>query len=365
MVETTKLADFVEPSTFLKDALRVSNTLAMDELLQRLPVVPDNDYVFDEENPEHSWQAGKFHWLPVGRDRGNAGRIKLANHPVNPIAERGINGMEAIIEMARQRELLSTPDAPAPTNPRDAVRRYFNIPPLDQLPKLPATEESKQVRQKVRDLAMHLRVRLLYDKLTRQFTVSIEDDGIGQPPELIHKTLLSLGSTTKADKGYLIGVFGQGGSSAYAVSKCSWIVSRRSADLLDGRNDGVGWTVVKHIFPAGRRDDYFAYLAASPSGEVPSLEAAAADEAQIANGTRFVHIHYDFGSGGSAITRQLYTAMNHVLYNPILPIDLDVGGTKATVYGNGYRLSSLGGTRATLAPLLDKEFPAQTVGGLR
>ena len=365
MTETTKLSDFVDPTNFLKDAVRASNTLAVEQLLDQLPIVPEKDYTFDEENPERSWQPGKFHWLPVGKDRGNAGRIKLANHPVNPIAERGINGMEAIIEMARQRELLATPDAPAPANPRDAVRRYFDVPPLDQLPKLPITEETKQTRLRVRDLATKLRVRLLYDKSTKEFTVAIEDDGIGQPPVLMHKTLLSLGSTTKADKGYLIGVFGQGGSSAYAVSKCSWIMSRRCPDLLEGHNDGLGWTVVKHIFPSGRRDDYFAYLAAAPSGEVPSFEASVADHVQIGHGTRFVHIKYDFGSGGSAITRQLYTAMNHVLYNPILPLDLNVGGTQATVYGNGYRLSSLGGTRATTTPLLDKVFPVQTVGGQR
>ncbi len=363
MVEPTTLEDFVDPTAFLKDAVRVSNTLEMEELIGQLPIVPADDYIFDEDEPENTWQAGKFHWLPVGRDRGNAGRIKLANHPVNPIAERAINGMEAIIEMERQQELLSNPAVPAPKTPRDAVRRYFDMPPLDQLPKLDHSDGFKQTRQRVRDLAYRLRVRLLFDKLTRQFTVSIEDDGIGQPPEMMHKTLLSLGNTSKADKGYLIGVFGQGGSSAYAVSTCSWVMSRRHPRLLAGFGDGIGWTVVKHIFPTGRRDDYFAYLAASPLGHVPSLSGSVADEAQIGNGTRFVHIDYDFGSGGSAITRQLYTAMNHVLFNPILPIELYVGATQATVYGNGYRLSSLGGTRATVPPLLDKVFPAQTVEG--
>ena len=68
-----------------------------------------------------------------------------------------------------------------------------------------------------------------------------------------------------------------------------------------------------------------------------------------------------FGRGGSAITRQLYASLNHVLYNPILPFDLFVGSTKATVYGNCYRLSSLG-QRSTAPAVLDKVFPAQTVG---
>jgi hypothetical protein len=117
-------------------------------------------------------------------------------------------------------------------------------------------------------------VRLIFDRTTRELTVAIEDDGIGQTPVSIHRTLLSLGSTTKADKWYLIGVFGQGGSSAYAVSKYSWLVSRRAPDLLNGEGDGVGWTGIKHVFPKGRRDDYFAYLAASPEGRCGSRSNA-------------------------------------------------------------------------------------------
>lgn len=356
MITPTLLSDHVSPKDFIARAIKATTSADIDALLAELPIASEHDYVFDEENPEKGWQPGKFHWIPVGGDRGNSGRIKQANLPVNPIAERTVNGMEAIIEMARQRELLVNPTSEAPKSPRDAVNRYFGIPPLDQLPKLPEGSESKAIRVRARELARLLRVRLLFDKKTREFTVAIEDDGIGQTPCAIHRTLLSLGSTTKADKWYLIGVFGQGGSSAYAVSKYSWVLSRRAPDLLNGEEDGIGWTVIKHVFPKGRRDDYFAYLACSPEGRVPFVSKANADEAQVAQGTRFVHIGYDFGRGGSAITRQLYTSLNHVLYNPILPFDLYVGSTAATVYGNGYRLSNLD------RPALDKVFPPQPVG---
>lgn len=356
MITPTLLSDHVSASDFILKASKATTSAEIEALLAQLPITSEDDYTFDVENPEQGWQPGKFHWIPVGRDRGNKGRIALANIPVNPIAERTVNGMEAIIEMARQRELLAEPTAKAPVSPRDAVVRYFGVPPLDQLPKLPDGAESKATRVKARELARQLRVRLVYEKASREFTVSIEDDGIGQTPASIHRTLLSLGSTTKADKLYLIGVFGQGGSSAYAVSKYSWVLSRRAPDLLGGDNDGAGWTIVKHVFPKGRRDDYFAYLACSPEGHVPFTSKVDADAAKVPQGTRFVHIGYDFGRGGSAITRQLYASLNHVLYNPILPFELYVGGTAATVYGNGYRLSNLD------KPALDKVFPAQPVG---
>jgi hypothetical protein len=362
MVKPTMLADIVQPTSFIATAAKATTTADVEKLLATLPVVSEHDYSYDEANPEAGWQPGKFHWLPVGRERGNAGRIKQANYPVNPIAERMINGMEALIELARQRELLQDSRSIDPVTPRDAVKRYFGLPSLDELPKLDNSPSSKAVRSKARDLARQLRARLVFDKASREFTVSIEDDGIGQTPVMIHRTLLSLGSTTKADKWYLIGVFGQGGSSAYAVSKYSWLMSRRAPDLLMGDVDGVGWTVIKHVFPKGRRDDYFAYLSCTPEGRVPFVSGAEADNAKIPHGTRFVHIAYNFGSGGSAITRQLYQSLNHVLYNPVLPFDLYVGPTKATVYGNGYRLSSLGSSKATIAPALDKVFPSQRVG---
>jgi len=274
MITPTALSDHVSASEFIGRATKATTSADIEALLSQLPITSEHDYAFDEDNPEQGWQPGKFHWIPVGRDRGNKGRIALANIPVNPIAERTVNGMEAIIEMARQRELLADPSAKAPISPRDAVERYFGIPPLDRLPKLPDGADTKAVRLKARELARQLRVRLLFDKTSRQFTVSIEDDGIGQAPATIHRTLLSLGSTTKADKWYLIGVFGQGGSSAYAVSKYSWLLSRRAADLLGNENDGAGWTIIKHVFPKGRRDDYFAYLACSPEGHVPFISRA-------------------------------------------------------------------------------------------
>lgn len=361
MVQPTLLADSVQPTAFISTAARATTIADVEKLLGVLPIVSEHDYAYDEGNPATGWQAGKFHWVPVGRERGNAGRIKQANYPVNPIAERLVNGMEAIIEQARQRELLADPVSSDPASPREAVKRYFALPPLDELPKLDNSPDSKATRKRARDLARQLRARLVFDKGSREFTVSVEDDGIGQTPAMVHRTLLSLGSTTKADKWYLIGVFGQGGSSAYAVSKYSWVMSRRAPDLLNGEDDGVGWTVIKHVFPKGRRDDYFAYLACTPEGRVPFASASEADSAQILQGTRFVHIAYNFGSGGSAITRQLYQSLNHVLYNPILPFELYVGPTAANVYGNGYRLSSLGASRATTPPALDKVFPPQPV----
>ena len=360
-VEPTRIESFVDTGTFFRQAIMAVTSKHIEELLSQLHVVDENRYAFDQKSPEKDWEEGRFHWIPVGQDRGNAGRIKLANQPINPIAERLVNGMEAMIELARQRECAAQPQADPPASPRESMLRYFNLPPLDELPNMETDINGQKPREYARDLARHLRVRLVWNKSLRQFTVTIEDNGIGQVPEAVHETLLSLGSTTKGDKAYLIGVFGQGGSSAYAASQYSWLTSRRAPDLLDGHEDGVSWTIIRHIFPKGRRDDYFAYLASSPIGHVPYFPAKLADAAGLTHGTRFAHVNYDFGRGGAAVARNLYPALNHILFNPVFPYELYAGrDTPDPMYGNAYRLSLL--SRRTIPPALDKTFAPQPVG---
>ena len=335
--ETLRFDQIVDPVKFLHDALGATSVASLEVLLKRLPIVSEKDFYYNTENPSVGWRPGYLHWIPLGRDPGNAGRVRLATRPENPLAERAINSMEAIIEMMRLRELKAKPNASVPTSPRDAVQRYFGIPALPELTRLPRNHE---LRTKARQLADQIRLTVDFDKGTREFTVQLRDFGIGQSPERIHRTLLSLGTSDKADKPYLIGVFGQGGSSAYMASPYSWCVSRRDPSLGDAGDHAIGWTAVKHVYPSGRRDDYFAYLAASPDGQVPALPAKAADELGFRYGTLFTHLRYDFsGSGGSAISRTLFQSLNHVLYNPVLPISTVVGGTSAILWGNAYRLA--------------------------
>ncbi len=111
MIEPTLLNKHVTSADFIAKAIRATTSPEIDALLTQLPIAPEGDYAYNEEMPEEGWQPGKFHWVPVGRERGNAGRIKQANQPVSPIAERTVNGMEALIEMARQRELAADPSA--------------------------------------------------------------------------------------------------------------------------------------------------------------------------------------------------------------------------------------------------------------
>ena len=109
--------------------LEARTTAQVDAILGGLRIVDTDEYSWDYRGPPaNKWRSGHYHWVPVGRDRGNSGRVKLASEATGPIAERSINGMEAILELERIRELCRHPGKPQPTSPRVAVQRYFGLP---------------------------------------------------------------------------------------------------------------------------------------------------------------------------------------------------------------------------------------------
>jgi hypothetical protein len=359
----TKMSLLDSPDLLLT-LLSVKTTAGVEKLLAELPVVDETAYLWVDTEPAKGWQFGKLHWIPVGRDRGNAGRIQLAGDPYNPSAERLINGMEAIIELMRRLELLDDPSAPMPLSPRAAVEHYFKLTRLDMIPRIKDKEQRRKVDDTLRAVRQKLMMRLDFDKKSKQFAVEIRDRGIGQAPERIHETLLSLGRTDKAEKPYLIGVFGQGGSSTYAACQYSLVISRRASQFLDDKLDGIGWTIVKKIIPKGRRDPYYAYLASLPDGRVPSNAINDATSAQFEPGTLFRHIGYDFGRQGSAVARTLFYALNHVLFNPVLPYDLYALKDKPDpMHGTAYRLARQTAQLEKKGDKshLDKPFQPQTV----
>lgn len=77
----------IEPAEALKRLLAASSTQAVEAALEGFPIVSPDNYQRGHDG-EHigGWREGHLHWLPVGADRGNAGRIKLAGEPTKPSA---------------------------------------------------------------------------------------------------------------------------------------------------------------------------------------------------------------------------------------------------------------------------------------
>jgi hypothetical protein len=344
----------------LANLMAARTTANVERIISRLPIVDPGDYFFGPDcNPTAEWKPGCLHWVPVGGDRGNSGRIKLAGEPTGPIVERTVNGMESIIELARLLEKRDRPTTPMPASPRDAVLRYFGLPPLDVIPRLDDQEEQKEMQRRINKMRGRLSVRLDFED--REFTFLVRDEGMGQVASRMHSTLLSLGHTDKADKPYLIGVFGQGGSSAFSVSRYSIVMTRRAADLLGSEPDRVGWSIVREIEPPGTRDSYYAYLAQSEDRTVPWIDGKVADGVGFRSGSHFCHIKYDLGRSGQSVARRLYPMLNHHLFNPILPYDLYALKKKPDLMqGTAQRLSRRV-AQSHSSQSLDRSFGPQAV----
>src|SRR5260370_9560088 len=109
--------------------LNARTTSQVEAVMAGLPIVsPDGYQWVSSHGRSADWNPGHLHWVPVGLDRGNGGRIKLAGEPMNPLAERLVNGMESLIELARLRELLMNSAAVMPVTPLEAVLRDFCFP---------------------------------------------------------------------------------------------------------------------------------------------------------------------------------------------------------------------------------------------
>jgi hypothetical protein len=144
--------------------LKAHTTAQVEAIMAALPIVPPDEFQLDYgDKPTGNWKPDHLHWLPVGLERGNGGRIKLAGEPMNPIAERTVNGMEAIIELARLTELQECPTAVMPANPRDAAMRYFGFPHLDSIERMD-DEERKAMRELVDKVRNRLAISLAHDQ---------------------------------------------------------------------------------------------------------------------------------------------------------------------------------------------------------
>ncbi len=341
-IAPTDITKFVDSKKLLAATLEAITSEAVDNLTHGLPVVPEGEYRFNQDDPTYGWQPGKLHWYPVGGLLGNQSNIKHAGNAVNPIGERVVNAFEALIELERQKELIIDPSSLPPKSPREAVRRYFDLPPLDEIPDFTDLIQGMKPSLYVRALAKRITVTLRQQAKGREYTVVVEDDGIGQRADRIHKSLLSLAASDKPDKPYLIGMFGQGGSSSFHACECSWLLSRRAPELPDHKGGGIGWTLIKRFKPPHRRTfEYWAYLAASPDGMIPTLPESAADAVQFERGIKLGHVGYKFESSDQAF--RLYNSLNHLLFNPVLPYYLKTkkGKKLDRMTGNAYRLSEL------------------------
>lgn len=293
-------------------------------------------------------EYGSLHckWVPYGGRESNESTIGLASKAGRSLTERITNGEDAMLELAqsqRQGEVLESP--------RRAAAEWFGRTETGPCSGLYSSEENEG------DLSRSLCVVLSDSGLSGAPTVDVVDAGIGLAPEEMPTTILSLQEGNKVTKKYLIGAFGQGGSSTLGFCKYAVIMSRSVASP-----DRVGFTIVRLVDPGTDYDlEVYAYL--TVGGKIPHIVCGAEDVIALYedtklkrppglwHGTLVRHIGFKLSGldkGLSPAPGNLYHYLHLSMFDPLIPFRvMDIRGTIA-------KDERVGGSRNRLMKLVDK-----------
>lgn len=287
-------------------------------------------------------------WTPVGGHKDNIATINIGTDPAAGLAERITNAIDAVIELEWCKQGKPTDI----NSPRTASENWFNL----KEGKLHNIDNASE--KKIQELARKIKVTLRDSERENYPTVEIRDQGIGIKEDDFSKTILSLHGQNKITKLFLMGAYGQGGSTALSYNNYTIIISKPA--IVDKKEKPkVSWTIVR-INPGNINSDkleWFEYCVDSKTNKPFTLELPDKD---FAAGTLVRHIGMDLGkytAKMTAPTSSLWYLTHHYLFDPIIPItisgerkkDLNAGKVEnRSVFGNNRRLTKGGGDEKNL-----------------
>lgn len=287
-------------------------------------------------------------WIPVGGYKDNIATINIGTDPAAGLAERMTNAIDAVMELEWQKQ--GKPNHF--TSPRIAAENWFNL----KEGKLRNIENA--VDKKIQELAKKIKITLRDSERDNYPTVEIRDQGVGIKGDDFSKTILSLHGQNKISKLFLMGAYGQGGSTALSYNNYTIIISKPAlGDKKD--TDEVSWTIVR-INPGNIDSDkleWFEYCVDQKNGQPFNLKIS---DKVFNHGTLIRHIGMDLGKYTAKITgptSSLWYLAHHYLFDPIIPItisgerkkDLNQGKIEnRSIFGNNRRLTRGGGDEKNL-----------------
>jgi len=249
-------------------------------------------------------------WHNLGDRESPAANVEVSPDPINPLVERLVNGMESLIQLEMELELLTGKSHQGiPSSVFEAAERYFGVP-QGQARNL-STTDRRRLAQKL---------KLIFRGKRGAPTIIIQDKGIGIHPDDMPDTILSLANSSKGKKPYLIGAYGHGGSSSFEWCEYTMIICRKEPHLLNGRQDLVGWTIVKKSAESGARINDYQYLV-DASGRVPRFDPKLLDARDFPHGVFVCHIDMrDTGAFGTQPPGLApFQTLDFRLFDPVMP----------------------------------------------
>jgi len=275
----------------------------LKQLIEANTVKEVTDFLIDFQEEEN------IKWVPVGSRQDNIATINIGTDPAAGLTERITNAIDAVIEL--EWHIQGQPEEIA--SPRTATKNWFNIP--DGKLRNIKREDIDQ------DLTKRVKVILRDSERENNPTVEIRDTGIGIKAEDFSKTILSLHGGNKLKKLFLMGAYGQGGSTALSYNNFTIIISR---PYFKEKKTTVSWTIVRINQGDVNTDkhEWFEYLVDAKNGQPITYEIT---EKEFEHGTLVRHVAMDLGKYTSAITNltgSLWYLSHNYLFDTIFPFTI-------------------------------------------
>lgn len=273
----------------------------------------------------------------VGDNECNCGIININTSPLSGFTERTINMIDSVLEKyyLTYSSNLSDEDL---SSPRKFTEKVLKIPK--------GRMENLNDKKQIRKLAKDINITLQDSDEQKLPTVDFRDKGIGLLAKDMPKTILSLNHSRKINKKYLIGSFGQGGSTAFPCSKYTIIISRKFS--TNNKLNKIAFTIVR--YNDKDKENYkmgvYEYMVDKKTNLPLELDAPIEE---FDSGTLVRHINMDINKYTSIPvtnpTNSLWFLTHMRLFDTVLPLwinDYRKSNTKGskgrTVSGNFRRL---------------------------
>jgi hypothetical protein len=323
---------------------RLISTTSSTEVKQILEEIGD----YADVGLENKFGALGLMWYPYGGHTSNISSIGLATKAGRSLTERITNAIDAILE-----DRANT-SASKPTSPQRAASEWFGRPvsgPDNGLYKWSYSDGRYDRRTAVIVSA---------SETESAPTVDVLDYGVGLSASQFPNTILSLQSGNKINKRYLLGTFGQGGSSTLSFCEYALVVSRPKSDPSH-----LAFTLIRVLNLSDEyKEDCYAYLALkTEDGEVvvPSIMASnnelpiynAPDRIKLGGLTTGTLVrHYSFKLTSltgilSPMAGNLYHYLQYSMFDTLIPfrvIDLRDKGKEKNEIVKGSRNRLMGYT---------------------
>ena len=210
-------------------------------------------YTLEEKNLKYS--DIQNYWKFIGNNSSNGSSINILKQGEKGLIERITNAIDAVIE--KQKEKNSIVGATTATNIiKKAFPKYYE--------NVKKAGEGEQFKAWPYDAEDQIMLVANDSTGTTKITFDVIDKGTGIPGNKFKDTILSLnaGNKLSREKSYLIGAFGQGGSTSLTFTDSTIVISKYENKYY--------FTIIREVELNDYKNSCYVYL--TVDGLIPELE---------------------------------------------------------------------------------------------